>query len=873
MEPDVVRMYSSSPPPLDSVADDDEDDEFGEFGGFSGVSNSGIGFDGVKYPNSRDDFIPSKHFMPIHEYSDNVNNFTSLTSIKDKENFSELPTKKGPSSVLETNTSNETIQFVNAAALDNKGNSGEKVKKTEIYVKSEGSVTCVDSTELNRSKDQAVGTCNGEKVHCLENLTNGFAVVDSVNPQGIEDLDSISDSKGFKTISIHSAELNIDFTPSPGKDFADFATVSTTDTAILEDTELKAHERLYEGQTRSIRGNNELNGIDEINSTKQVFVDLVPENSDGPNDLPVRNCSSETNVVVIDSVEDYKAASTSEFDISACVTMQSDIWASVDTDGTIGELTERVHSGETNEEETSQTIDEIGCSTNDKCFKTLAGTKNIKHSSNGETDYTNNAFDGSSSVMKNSSGEYVSPDHRPNEFGDLDASEDPPLTNHNESNNIFKEPLEQNANINELSDDFGDFKDTNIASFKEEIKQTSNERLKFQGFGDKYSEVGPCEEPEEFNEFEDFSSLPQFDESSTFQDTDDFADFSSAGLVNQASDWKAFEDSQVEGSTWAAFVDEKTANSLPDSEAWQSHRTDVPPTSGDQIINTDSVALPAFHESESALVSEESTYAFQQSLLSRLERIIQVCFPPPHPVAEIDENVSPLDHMLETEKCERTSKSLSTAREVLDMWTELQDIHDAYGLKYQWGGSHSNKKLLCSLGIDTRNILFTGNKKQPVIVPMYAAGLGMLEPTKEPLKPLSAAEKITSIGQASPVCPDESICTSDQFQESLPPVQFDWSSSGLTNPLDGVDPELYELTTSKLECSSSSSKVTDAFARLMSTAETTSTSARKPRRDENLSEESAKVIASLPDLSFMHAKVLMFPATLTPSTSSQDHVH
>lgn len=39
---------------------------------------------------------------------------------------------------------------------------------------------------------------------------------------------------------------------------------------------------------------------------------------------------------------------------------------------------------------------------------------------------------------------------------------------------------------------------------------------------------------------------------------------------------------------------------------------------------------------------------------------------------------------------------------------------------------------------------------------------------------------------------------------------------------------------------------------------------RKPKKEENLSEEAAKVIAGLPDLSFMQAKVLMFPATLTP---------
>lgn len=42
---------------------------------------------------------------------------------------------------------------------------------------------------------------------------------------------------------------------------------------------------------------------------------------------------------------------------------------------------------------------------------------------------------------------------------------------------------------------------------------------------------------------------------------------------------------------------------------------------------------------------------------------------------------------------------------------------------------------------------------------------------------------------------------------------------------------------------------------------------RKPRKEEHLSEEAAKVMASLPDLSFMQAKVLMFPATLTPLSS------
>lgn len=42
----------------------------------------------------------------------------------------------------------------------------------------------------------------------------------------------------------------------------------------------------------------------------------------------------------------------------------------------------------------------------------------------------------------------------------------------------------------------------------------------------------------------------------------------------------------------------------------------------------------------------------------------------------------------------------------------------------------------------------------------------------------------------------------------------------------GVDPELFELTTAKMDSGGSGSRVADAFARLMSTMEKTSTSTR-----------------------------------------------
>ncbi|NXB42889.1 AFTIN protein, partial [Leucopsar rothschildi] len=224
-------------------------------------------------------------------------------------------------------------------------------------------------------------------------------------------------------------------------------------------------------------------------------------------------------------------------------------------------------------------------------------------------------------------------------------------------------------------------------------------------------------------EFGDFDSVPKpQDESVAFQDSDDFADFSSAGC-NQPTDWNAFEDEQKDSCSWAAFGDEQAGESHHRKETWQSHRTDASARSDDPVLHkSDSVALASFQGTISKQ-SQELSPSVQTTLLSRLERIFEVCFPS-MPVAEIEEEISSLNHLLEAgEKQITTEETLGSTGELMDVWTELQDIHDAYGLRYQWGGSHSNKKLLCSLGIDTRNILFTGNKKQPVIVPMYAAGL------------------------------------------------------------------------------------------------------------------------------------------------------
>ncbi|XP_057597479.1 aftiphilin isoform X2 [Hippopotamus amphibius kiboko] len=898
MEPDVIGMYSSSPPPLGSGAEDEDEDEFGEFGGFSEVSPSGVGFvdfDTPDYTHPKEEFVPSNHFMPIHDFSENVDSLTSFKSVKngnDKDIVAELSSPvKEQSDVLLSTTSKEIIS---SETLGTSIDGIESPRDLNNVVEQRQHVATPESfspgdfrTDMNVvHQNKQLESCNGEKPPCLEILTNGFAVLETVNPQGTDDLDTVADSKGRKPVSTHSTEYNLDSAPSPAEEFADFATFSKKERIQLEEigcAVLNAREAL------TIQENNKINRVNELKSIKELSLD---RNFDDKGDTAGEDqvCVSEISIV---SNRDFVGAKQSlptlqqnEFLNSS---VQSNAWSLVDS----AENSEASRREQCKTEENFDLFtfkcadlcmddadDEIGSSKEESRKFTDSQSLNIDP-------MEENVLDDSVSVKNgDSSNDFVTcNDTNEDDFGDFGTASGttPPFvtgTQDSMSDVTFEESSEHFPHFGEPGDDFGEFGESNAVSCQEEIiftesdlKQTSDSLS--EGYSLAGKSTGTGTEPVsklkigQEGEFGDFDSVPDIqDDCSAFQDSDDFADFSSAG-PSQVVDWNAFEDGQKDSCSWAAFGDQQAAESHHRKEAWQSHRTDEKiDTPG--TPKTHSVPLAASKGAVAGGHLQETATSAQTALLNRLERIFEACFPSIF-VPDTEQEVTSLKHLLETNTLPiKTREALAESGELLDVWTELQDIHDAHGLRYQWGGSHSNKKLLCSLGIDTRNILFTGNKKQPVIVPMYAAGLGMLEPTKEPLKPLSAAEKIASIGQTTTVSPEMNTCTSDQFQESLPPVQFDWSSSGLTNPLDGVDPELYELTTSKLEISSSSLKVTDAFARLMSTVEKTSTSTRKPKREEHLSEEAIKVISSLPDLTFMHAKVLMFPTTLTPSTSSQE---
>ncbi|XP_063473965.1 aftiphilin isoform X4 [Symphalangus syndactylus] len=862
MEPDIIRMYSSSPPPLDNGAEEDDDDEFGEFGGFSEVSPSGVGFvdfDTPDYTRPKEEFVPSNHFMPIHEFSENVDSLTSFKSIKngnDKEITAELSAPvKGQSDVLLSTTSKEIIS---SETLDTSVDGMERPGNLNKVVEQRQNVGTLESfspgdfrTNMNVvHQNKQLESCNGEKPPCLEILTNGFAVLETVNPQGTDDLDNVADSKGWKPLSTHSTEYNLDSVPSPAEEFADFATFSKKERIQLEEIECAV---LNDREALTIRENNKINRVNELNSVKEVSLGRSLDNkgdTDGEDQVRVSEISIVTNRGFSVEKQGLPTLQQDEFLQSG---VQSKAWSLVDS----ADNSEAIRREQC---KTEEKLDLLTSKCAHLCMDSVKTSDDEVRSSKEERKFTNfqspnidpteeNDLDDSLSVKNgDSSNDFVTcNDINEDDFGDFGdfgtaSGSTPPFvtgTQDSMSDATFEESSEHFPHFSEPGDDFGEFGDINAVSCQEEtiltksdLKQTSDNlseecQLARKSSGTGTEPVSKLKNGQQ-GEFGHFDSVPNIqDDCNGFQDSDDFADFSSAG-PSQVVDWNAFEDEQKDSCSWAAFEDQQATESHHRKEAWQSHRTDE---------NIDTPGTPKMHSvpsatSKGAVASghlQESATSVQTALLNRLERIFEACFPSIL-VPDAEEEVTSLKHLLETSTLPmKTREALPESGELLDVWTELQDIHDAHGLRYQWGGSHSNKKLLCSLGIDTRNILFTGNKKQPVIVPMYAAGL-----------------------------------------ESLPPVQFDWSSSGLTNPLDGVDPELYELTTSKLEISTSSLKVTDAFARLMSTVEKTSTSTRKPKREEHLSEEAIKVIAGLPDLTFMHAKVLMFPATLTPSTSSQE---
>uniref|UniRef100_A0A6E8V1P4 Aftiphilin clathrin-binding box domain-containing protein n=1 Tax=Anopheles coluzzii TaxID=1518534 RepID=A0A6E8V1P4_ANOCL len=147
--------------------------------------------------------------------------------------------------------------------------------------------------------------------------------------------------------------------------------------------------------------------------------------------------------------------------------------------------------------------------------------------------------------------------------------------------------------------------------------------------------------------------------------------------------------------------------------------------------------------------------------------------------------------------------------------TQLQDFDNTSALAYQYSKSSSSKTLVTALGIDSRNIMY--GPKWNSSMPRFAANLSFnpLEPLKPATAPGAASvsakeagssEKSANCPPASkPVAPSSLSIALDPLQvatvgsASVPAAQFDWNSSGLVNPLEGVQEMLQKATTGQPE--------------------------------------------------------------------------
>ncbi|XP_029009759.1 aftiphilin a isoform X2 [Betta splendens] len=808
MEPDVIRMYSSSPPPMEDGVED-EDDEFGDFGTFSGVPNS-ISFTEIDTPTT-------------------FNQTQALTATSPPEHINSRGVRG-----FSHSSSNGTHSPNNELSKANGHVGSGPSERTDIKK--------VLSSFLDFSMSNTSGSepadCNGGGTGVL---TNGFLTFDVQGSPSSQ-------------ISVHSRIKGM----STEDDFADFASFSNAEGHLCQ----TVHKHLNCPTEVSSLADVSCHGEQGLTSED----DAVDKNRTGPNASGPESVSVEAEPLG-----------------GSCNTEQSPDTDLYQRDVTFAQELTTFEAVCTNE---PLTLIRVGVADRDESKEAAVVTES-KLSFNPAADSEAGQLDEKGSETETetetSFGRPLSTDAL-DEYGDISTTGSVPSPSlHGET----ATPADH-SQLMEDDEDFGHFGDPGAFS-NQSFADFEQLQVKLES---RLESFAPAQEDTNMKEddFGDFNSLKFHSSGNECENRGGFpnvpisASFGNFRSATEDADeeaeagWSAFgEQQQVEGESWAAFDIEQSVTPPEDGEGEEEE----------------------WYESEVAADSENIIRPASQlaSLSSRLQRLFVITFPQTT-VAPVEADVLSLRMLLEppkeklpAEKGSASSRSVSGG-----VWTHLQDIHEALGLRYQWGGSHCNKALLCCLGIDTRNILFTGQKKQPVIVPMYAAGLGMLEPTKEPAKPVSAAEMIASIAQAPPVAPDNSSSPTDVVQEALPPVQFDWSSSGLTNPLDasggssllnldffgpvedsgstsspsipGVDPELYELTTAKLDPGSSGSRVADAFARLMSTMEKTSTSTRKLKKDENLSEEAIKVIAALPDLSFMQAKVLMFPTTLTPLEST-----
>ncbi|XP_005986430.1 uncharacterized protein CLBA1 isoform X2 [Latimeria chalumnae] len=102
-----------------------------------------------------------------------------------------------------------------------------------------------------------------------------------------------------------------------------------------------------------------------------------------------------------------------------------------------------------------------------------------------------------------------------------------------------------------------------------------------------------------------------------------------------------------------------------------------------------------------SLSEEWKTFEDNRQACKSPENVFKLCFPEVA-MQQSSEDTKRLDQLLEVKKDEKTDAEEKTPfwHDAVNIWKDIKDANCAFGLKYQWRASHSQKVLFSSLGID-----------------------------------------------------------------------------------------------------------------------------------------------------------------------------
>ncbi|CAF0817669.1 unnamed protein product [Adineta ricciae] len=376
-----------------------------------------------------------------------------------------------------------------------------------------------------------------------------------------------------------------------------------------------------------------------------------------------------------------------------------------------------------------------------------------------------------------------------------------------------------------------DNNDTDIAQIQDDVPSTEIEKNSMNG-----------ENPHEENNTDDnWANFAAFETKA--EDTVEAAPAttSNATTENDENGWASFESTTVPSS-------EQVVQSSSDEQTTKP------------IEDEDDDDFGEFSEVQVAPKPQASSLPTNTLSSEQIDSLISTCFPlePPSPSIANENYAVPSTDLPSFTSCRNPAKQLAYLQSSLSLWNVLSNLsNDPVGIQFQWRKSNTERLFHQALGVNER---FRAKN-----VPL----------TPEILQP----EKVKSIVSVS----NDSEDTENGNKlatESIRP-HFDWKQSGLQNPLTVFDanktldldfyvPTMKSPTEEEHITSPSSSQATDSpIIPQAKSAIPIKTVDLFPGSTTIISDDAKRIMDTLPNLSFMSAKALMFPVRFNANNNDE----